>query len=65
MTDKQAIAAARTWVSVRKEVRRHLIAAARERHPRGGEGLWSTEERKLWNYPSDLSEARLLALIEE
>jgi hypothetical protein len=61
MTEEEAISIARSWVGWRREVRRHLIKAARERHPR----VWSTEERKLWNYPSDLSEARLLALIDK
>lgn len=69
MTYEQAKQAARQWVNQRKSVRTALIAKARELYP-PDERFGMPESRiertvfKLWNYPSDLSEKRLLKLIE-
>lgn len=73
MTDKEAIELALNWVSKRKEVRNQLIALAREKNPEknwsetlDGDGLETRsgrELRKLYHFPHDLSEERLLNLI--
>ena len=77
MTEQEAIAEARHWVAVRKEVRRHLIQLARDANPIAAQVAtdsterffrpdWpSNEVRKLWDFPSDLSEERLLELIDK
>lgn len=63
MTKEDAIRAAEEWVRVRLEVRSHLIAAARANHPPQEPGPdQDVTIRKLYDYPSDLSEKRLLAL---
>ncbi len=76
MTREEAITVARSWMHVRKEVRRQLIAAARDANPVDAplagvptfddqtQGWPSNDIRKLWQFPSDLSEERLLALID-
>jgi hypothetical protein len=66
MTTNEAIALARKWARARLAIRKHLIAEARRLNPaRVSYPLWDNDEhRKLFNYPSDLSEARLLALID-
>ena len=64
----EAIQLARQWVACRAEVRKHLIALAREANPRPerfadhGRGL-ENAIRKLYQYPNDLSEEQLLNLI--
>jgi|SRR5579859_650380 len=60
VTEADALQLARGWVAVRKEVRALLITAARRDNT---DAPWSAELRKLYNYPSDLSEDRLLKLI--
>lgn len=73
MTDREAVILARSWVRNRREVRKHLVALARELNPKpnwtenldenGRETDLGRTLRKLWEYPSDLSEERLLNLI--
>ena len=66
MDRAKAISTARSWLRVRDEVRKHLIEAAREAHPHADGQEWeSTEVRKLYQFPSDLSEERLMKLIGE
>jgi hypothetical protein len=70
MTREQAIKAAKDWLEIRKEVRLTLIEAAREAHPQGVSTAslprWESNEiRKLYQFPTDLSEQRLLGLIGE
>jgi len=62
----QAIRATREWLAIRLEVRKFLIDAARDAHPikRRDEDWESNSVRKLYQYPNDLSEQRLLSLIE-
>lgn len=57
----RAVRIAKEYLTVRKEIRKHLLAAARLKHPT----IYDGETRKLHHYPSDLSEERLLALIEQ
>jgi hypothetical protein len=61
-----AIREAREWVAIRSGIRKHLIAEARLQHPepQTHEAWESNEVRKLYQFPSDLSEARLLGLID-
>jgi hypothetical protein len=62
----EAIQLARQWVACRAEVRKQLIAMAREASPlplAAGQGN-EREIWKLWQFPSDLSEERLLRLID-
>lgn len=66
-----AVDLARQWVKVRKQVRALLIDAARQANPMSlaaaGNPRPRTQEntlRKLWEYPADLSEQRLLDLID-
>lgn len=70
MDEQEAIQLARNWIVVRKRVRAQLIAAARAVHPASqfgfaiaGQGDENTV-RKLYQFPSDLSEERLLRLID-
>jgi hypothetical protein len=71
MEREEAIRIAKEWTRQRLAVRRELIAAAREVNPIAAATYESAprrldnDVRKLWDYPSDLSEARLLALIEK
>jgi hypothetical protein len=72
MTREQAIKAAFAWLEIRKEVREELIKAAREAHPLEADIAeapvkpWENNTvRKLYQFPSDLSEERLLGLIAE
>lgn len=65
----EAVQMARDWVAVRKTVRTHLIALARAAHPHpvvdSPRGTWeSSDVRKLYQFPSDLSDERLLKLVE-
>lgn len=71
MTTKQAIATAKAYLAKRKEVRKALLTAARAKHPHydcSGRLRPATqldyELRKLYHYPSDLTDQRLLDLIE-
>ncbi len=60
MTVEQAIAEARAYTAKRKTIRKLLIAAARAANPR----VTDNETRKLHCFTSDLSDKRLLALID-
>jgi len=67
MTDEEAIATARAWVGQRKEVRRRLICVARRLHPIPEDDPYfhigeNNTLRKLYQYPSDLGDERLLIL---
>jgi hypothetical protein len=63
MNRVDAIGVTRSWLRIRQEVRRNLIEAAREAHPHRDGEIWeSSEIRKLYQYPSDLSEERLMRL---
>jgi hypothetical protein len=67
MDRDEAIKAARDWVKHRKEVRMQLIEAARRQHPHLVTPEMDSrynEIRKLHQFPSDLSEQRLLELID-
>lgn len=70
MTTDQAIQLAQDWIEVRKEVRKLLIERARELYP-DDETFGPTESRtdrfvfKLWGFPSDLSEERILTMIKD
>jgi hypothetical protein len=71
MTNEDALEIARYWVLHRVAVRKQLIALAREANPIDakvglpvdGQGI-ERDIRKLWQFPSDLSEERLLNLID-
>lgn len=69
MNEATAIQTAQDWVEVRREVRKHLIARARNDNPVVAPVVGKpvteipNEIRKLWHFPSDLSEERLLNLI--
>jgi hypothetical protein len=66
LTDAEALELATAWVAVRRQVRRVLIKLARLSNPLPHDGCSCEPEpeiRKLYYYPSDLSEDRLLALI--
>jgi hypothetical protein len=60
MTLAQALKLARDYTAVRGEVRKLLVAKARRRCPQ----IVDSETRKLHRFPSDLSDERLLRLIE-
>jgi hypothetical protein len=68
--DAEAIALAQDWVAIRKEVRARLIAMARANHPENtyrdfvnSWGQWTNNTvRKLYRYPTDLTDERLLQL---
>ena len=69
MTYQQARTTIDAWVAVRAKARAALIARARSLHPENRHLAFTGtdyqhEVRKLWRYPSDLSEARLLRLID-
>lgn len=72
LNDADALELARDWVAKRTKVRKRLIAMAREANPINAprpQELYASafpdnNVRKLWQYPHDLSEERLLALIE-
>jgi hypothetical protein len=67
MTTEEALKLARDWVAVRKEVRRTLIDRALERNPiDAGRSVqdYSSDVRKLHHYAFDLSEERLIRLID-
>lgn len=72
MDEREALDRARDWVAHRREVRTHLIALARKANPvnaetvppRDGQGFWNSFVRKLYQFPSDLNEERLLDLID-
>lgn len=66
-TQEQAIKITKAWLAIRLEVRRYLIDAAKARHPAAevGEEWESNAVRKLYQYPNDLSEQRLIYLIED
>lgn len=64
MTDAEAIQIARAWVATRKEVRRHLIDLAREVTPWTNESWDDNTVRKLYHYTAELSEERILKLID-
>lgn len=70
MNEVTALELARNWVGRRKDVRAHLIRLAREANPRSANyadaepRTYSNAVRKLWHFPSDLSEERLLWLID-
>lgn len=65
MDRAEAIKAAFAWLEIREEVRKELIEAAREAHPHSeySFGWENSTVRKLYQFPSDLSEQRLLGLI--
>lgn len=70
MTDSEMFEIVHQWVRERKQIRKRLIALAREANPHSAQvvgnteaGWTSTDHRKLWQFPSDLSEERLLNLI--
>jgi hypothetical protein len=71
MDEVTAIAIARSWTAWRKEVRAILIARARNDNPvnaptsRMGSDWPNNDVRKLWQFPPDLSEGRLLKLIDD
>ena len=64
----EARATTDAWLAVRSKVRAALIAQARSLHPERRMGKvvidYQHEVRKLWRYASDLTEARLLRLID-
>ncbi len=73
MTLEQAITAAQAYEAQRKEVRKLLINELRNRldgykpasvNKPGPGAFTSAEVRKLNSFPSDLSDARLLAMLE-
>ena len=61
-----AVALARAYAARRKVIRQQLIALARAAHPRdNGQANWTdSTHRKLYQYPSDLTDQRLLDLID-
>lgn len=67
-TADESIKLARDWVAVRKQVRMTLVTQARAAHPVDANTYYqpwpSNEVRKLYNHPADLSEERLLKLID-
>ena len=67
MTYQEARTTTAAWLAVRATARAALLAKARALHPArrmGYETDYQNEIRKLWKWPSDLSEARLLRLID-
>lgn len=66
LTRQQAIEMTRRWLDTRTDVRQHLIAEARFLHPATpvGEDWPSNAVRKLHQYPFDLTERQLIALID-
>jgi hypothetical protein len=64
MDRREAISVATSWARIRDEVRKELVQAAREANPvPDGKPYPNNEVRKLYQYPGDLSEQRLLKLI--
>jgi hypothetical protein len=67
ITNAQAVKLVSDYAVVRKQVRERLIAMARDNNPAATgsathPGWSSTEVRKLYQFPSDLSDERLLKL---
>lgn len=77
--DAEALALATQWVSARKDVRSRLIKLARANHPaatymvdpldqdawdNSWHGWTDNAVRKLYQYPADLSDERLLGLAD-
>ncbi len=68
MTKTKAMKAMSTWVEQRLEVRAAVIKEARRlvKKQIGPLTYWpGNDERKLFNFPNDLSEARLLKIIDK
>lgn len=71
LTTARAIALARKYAKERRLIRVELIAAARHKHPPSKVGRMPDDEtvyertiRKLYAFPADLSDERLLELID-